>query len=91
MLNDNVENFSSYNFDAKWVFLSGGVFNQKMFSEFLTRNVIVEDEVIPIKKQLSQQCRFLYSVPHASIASMIGRMDSPSSLNEYSTFGGTSG
>ena len=34
---------------------------------------------------------FLYSVPQISIASMIGRMDSPKSDRAYSTLGGTSG
>ncbi len=33
----------------------------------------------------------LYSVPHAAIASRIGRIDLPSSVREYSTLGGTSG
>ena len=34
---------------------------------------------------------FLYSVPHAAIASMTGRIFSPRSLKLYSTLGGTSG
>ena len=36
-------------------------------------------------------CIFLYEISHSSIDLMIGRMDSPSSLNAYSTRGGTSG
>ena len=34
---------------------------------------------------------FLYSVPQISIASIMGRMDSPKSERAYSTRGGTSG
>ena len=34
---------------------------------------------------------FLYSVPQISIASIMGRMDSPRSERAYSTLGGTSG
>ena len=34
---------------------------------------------------------FLYSVPQISIASIMGRMDSPKSERAYSTLGGTSG
>lgn len=34
---------------------------------------------------------FLYAVPQISIASMMGRMDSPKSERAYSTRGGTSG
>ena len=36
-------------------------------------------------------CIFLYSVPQRSMATMMGRMDSPSSDRAYSTRGGTSG
>ena len=36
-------------------------------------------------------CIFLYSVPQRSMATMMGRMDSPSSNRAYSTRGGTSG
>lgn len=35
-------------------------------------------------------CIFLYEIPHSSIDLIIGRIDSPSSLNAYSTLGGTS-
>ena len=40
---------------------------------------------------LYQSIFFLYSAPQFSIDLMIGLMDSPSSLNAYSTRGGTSG
>ena len=39
----------------------------------------------------NQEFLFLYSVPQISIASIMGRMDSPSSDRAYSTLGGTSG
>ncbi len=50
--------------------------------------------VLPIDKydtpSFCQFILFLYSFPQFSMDFMIGRMDSPSSLNAYSTRGGTS-
>jgi hypothetical protein len=46
----------------------------------------------PVQEQnpYSQSKLFLYISPHASMDLRIGLMDSPRSLKEYSTFGGTS-
>lgn len=58
--------------------------------EDVVRRRKAAESVVPSAVQFADLF-FLYSVPHASIASRMGLIDCPSSEREYSTRGGTSG